>query len=462
MTSGHDGSTFSVADAHVVVVGAARSGIAAAELLARRGAQVTLSEARQTVDAALPRLRAAGVSVELGGHQPKTLASADLVVLSPGVSPRLPVIDEARRRGTPVISEVELAARWLRGRIVAVTGTKGKTTTTTLTGRMIDADGRYALVGGNIGTALSSQVDESAPDAIHVVEVSSFQLELTQTFHPWIAVFLNLSPDHLDRHASFEAYTDAKARIFANQTSNDAMVINADDPLVLQIARRGRARQVPFALTSSIDEGVVVSRDSVAYRSPTAEHPLVPLSAVHLPGRHLLSDVLAASAAGWVVGVSADAMTRAVSTFEGIEHALEPVGEVDGVRFVNDSKATNVVAARAAVECFDRGLVVIMGGRFKGGDLSELEPPLMARATAVVVIGEAREQIRTVLGSCLDIQEAETMRDAVRSAFALARPGGTVLLAPACASLDMFDSYADRGRVFKKEVAALAQDAPMQ
>jgi UDP-N-acetylmuramoylalanine--D-glutamate ligase len=458
MTTECGGSEFSVNDARVVVVGAARSGVAAAELLARRGAKVTLSEARDTIDA-LPRLRAAGVAVELGGHRPETLARAELVVLSPGVSPRLPVIDQARRRGAPVISEVELAARWLRGRIVAVTGTKGKTTTTTLTGRMIDADGRRALVGGNIGTALSSQVDESEPDAIHVVEVSSFQLELTQTFHPWIAVFLNLAADHLDRHASFQAYADAKARIFANQTSQDAMVINADDPLVLEVARRGRARQVPFAVSGSIDEGVTVSAEAVTYRSSQGEQPLMPLSAIRLPGRHLLSDVLAASAVGWVAGVSAASMEHAVRTFEGIEHALEAAGEIGGVRFVNDSKATNVMAARAAIECFERDVVVIMGGRFKGGELSDLGSVLLPRATAVVSIGEARDQIRMALGSSLEIREADTMRDAVRTAFALARPGGTVLLAPACASLDMFENYAERGRVFKKEVASLTQDA---
>ena len=223
---------FSVAGSRVVVVGAARSGVAAAELLARRGARVTMSEVREAIDDPA-RLQAAGVTLELGGHRPETLASAELIVLSPGVSPRLQVVDRERRRGTPVISEVELAARWLQGRIVAVTGTKGKSTTAVLTGRMIDADGKRALVGGNVGTALSSQVDESSPDVIHVVEVSSFQLELVQSFHPWIAVCLNLSPDHLDRHASFQEYVDAKARIFVNQTSTDAMVINADDPVRL-------------------------------------------------------------------------------------------------------------------------------------------------------------------------------------------------------------------------------------
>ena len=445
---------FSVAGARVVVVGAARSGVAAAELLARRGARVTLSEAREA-PAAARRLEAAGVALEAGGHRPATFAAAELIVLSPGVSARLPAVDAARRRGTPVISEVELAARWLRGPIVAITGTKGKSTTTVLTGRMLAAGGRAALVGGNVGTALSSQVEASAPDVIHVVEVSSFQLELTRTFHPWIAVFLNLAPDHLDRHASFDEYAAAKARIFANQTSSDAMVINADDPLVLRMARRGRARPVRFSLAAAVAEGLVVADGAVAWRSAGSERPLVPLSAVKLPGRHLLSDVLAATAAGWVAGVPAAAMERAVRTFEGLEHALEPAGRVRGVRFVNDSKATNVLAARAAIECFERDLVVIVGGRPKGGELAELRPALAGRARAVVAIGEARPHVRRSLGGALPVRDAATMREAVRTAFELALPRGTVLLAPACASLDMFRDYADRGRTFKKEVARL-------
>ena len=256
---GADMAEFSVDGARVVVVGAARSGVAAARLIARRGGLVVLTDVRETI-AEAEQLTGVGVTLELGDHRADTFTGAELIVLSPGVSPRLPVIDRARQRGIPVISEVELAARWLRGRIVAVTGTKGKSTTTVLTGRILEADGKAALVGGNVGTALSSQVEQSAPDVIHVVETSSFQLELTETFRPWIAVFLNLSPDHLDRHANFDEYAEAKARIFANQTSSDAMVINADDPHVLEIARRGRARRLLFGMADSIDEGVTVGR----------------------------------------------------------------------------------------------------------------------------------------------------------------------------------------------------------
>ena len=366
---------FSVERARVVVVGAARSGVAAAELVARRGGLVVLTDVRETI-AEAERLRSLGITLELGGHGAETLADAELIVLSPGVSPRLPVIDRARQRGIPVISEVELAARWLRGRIVAVTGTKGKSTTTVLTGRILEAAGEVAIVGGNVGTALSSQVEQSAPDVIHVVETSSFQLELTEMFRPWIAVFLNLSADHLDRHVSFGDYAEAKARIFANQTSRDAMVINADDPQVLEIARRGRARRLLFGMTDSFDEGVTVTDDHVAYRSSAGDRPLLPLSSIRVRGRHLLSDVLAAAAVGTVADASAGAMRRAVESFTGLAHALETVGDVDGVCFVNDSKATNIVAARAAIECFDQDLVVIMGGAVQGWRAKRARPAL--------------------------------------------------------------------------------------
>ena len=448
-------SQFSVAGSRVVVAGAGRSGVAAAELLARRGAHVTLSEARAEV-AGAPSLRQAGIALELGGHRDGTFRAADLIVLSPGVSPRLAEVAAARRRGVPVISEVELAARWLRGRIVAVTGTKGKSTTVVLAGRMLDAAGRRAVVGGNIGVALSSQVDASTPDAVHVVEVSSFQLELTDTFRPWIAVCLNLSPDHLDRHATFEEYAGAKARVFANQTPDDSMVINADDPRVLEIARAGRARALRFAVDTPLSEGVQVTADGITRRSGGGEECLVPLSAVRVPGRHLLSDVAAAAAVGTLAGVAAGAMTRAVQSFTGLEHTLEFVREIDGVRFVNDSKATNVVAARAGIECFGLDLVVILGGRFKGGRFEDLRPALAARRASVVAIGEAQARIRRALESDAAIYEAGTMTEAVRTAAGVSRPGGTVLLAPACASLDMFRDYAARGAAFKDAVAALA------
>jgi UDP-N-acetylmuramoylalanine--D-glutamate ligase len=455
-------SEFSVAGQRVVVMGAARSGVAAALLLAARGARVTLSDLRPALADAddAGRLRAAGVELELGGHAADTLARAALIVLSPGVPPTQPALAAARAAGVPVVGEVELASRWLRGRVVAVTGTKGKSTTTTLAGRMLEAGGVRALVGGNLGVPLSAQVEASTPDTIHVVEVSSFQLETVERFHPWIAVLLNVSPDHLDRHASVAAYVGAKARIFERQDERDWAVINADDPQVLALARAGRGRRLCFAVEAPIEEGVVVRPAAIAYRRAGREEPLVPRSAIRLIGRHLLADVAAAAAVATLSGVSAEAMTRAVASFTGLEHALEPVAEVRGVRFVNDSKATNVEAARRAVECFEGGLVLIAGGRYKGGDFRDLRDGLVARGASVVAIGEARPRLREALEPAVPVHEASSMADAVRAAFARAAPGGVVLLAPACSSFDMFADYAERGRAFKREVARLAGQRP--
>jgi UDP-N-acetylmuramoylalanine--D-glutamate ligase len=448
--------TFDVRNRRVTVAGAARSGIAAAELLARRGARVTLSESRSDAPAA-EYLRELGVHLELGGHRLDTFADADLVVVSPGVPTDQPPIDAARARGVPVIAELELAARWLQGRVIAITGTKGKSTTTALTGRILQTAGFKVTVGGNIGLPLSAQVPESTPETLHVVEASSFQLEQIDTFHPWIAVMLNFSPDHLDRHPSVESYAAAKARIFENQEASDFAVVNADDPLVLELARRGRAGVRPFARRTALPEGTVVEDGWIVGRRRDNRTPLVPLDAIHLLGSHLVDDVMAAATVGAIAGASPAAMTEAVGSFRGLEHAMELVAEVGGVRFVNDSKATNVEAALKSIESFDRDLVPIMGGRFKGGDLGLLREPLRARAKAVVAIGEAAPLVRDALEPAVTVHVADSLRAAVDRAYAIAQPSGVVLLAPACASFDMFKDYADRGRTFKEEVARLAR-----
>ena len=325
-----------------------------------------------------------------------------MLVLSPGVPLDQPSVAAAREAGVQVIGEIELASRWLSGRIVAITGTKGKSTTTTLTGRMFTAGGLNAIVGGNIGTPLSSQVAASTPDTFHIVEVSSFQLETTDTFHPWIAVLLNLSSDHLDRHGSMEVYGAAKAKIFANQTPDDFAVINADDPQTLTLARAARAKKVFFS----------------------GNTPLVPLSSIRLIGKHLVADVMAAATVAQIAGVPHDAIVRAVESFTGLEHALELVAVVGGVRFVNDSKATNVDAAKRAIESFDRGLVVIMGGRFKSGDLSLLREPLRSRDAKVVAIGEATPLIDTAFEEAVPVEHVQTLEAAVRRAYDLARAEG--------------------------------------
>lgn len=447
---------FSVEGKRVVVAGGGRSGTAAAELLVSRGAIVTVSDQSAALEGAAG-LRTRGVSVVLGPHPADLFTSADLVIVSPGVPLNHDAIVAARRAGVPVIGEIELAWRWLEGRVIAITGTKGKSTTTTLTARMLTEAGFDVTAGGNLGIALSAQVADSRPESLHVVEVSSFQLEAIDTFRPWIAVLLNLSPDHLDHHASFEEYAAAKQRIFANQTADDWAVVNQDDPPALALARQARARRFDFTLDSSLPEGVTVEGGQIVRRDRSSSVPLLPLSSVRLPGRHLLGDVLAAAAVGCVAGVSAAAMQRAVEGFTGLEHALERVAEIGGVQFVNDSKATNIVSARRAIESFDRA-VVIMGGRFKGGRFEELRDVVEERVDAIVAIGEARPLIRAALGEVVRVHEADSMQAAVRMSFGLARLGSAVVLAPACASFDMFRDYAERGRVFKEEVRRLEQE----
>jgi UDP-N-acetylmuramoylalanine--D-glutamate ligase len=446
-----DANGFSVRGRRVLVVGAARSGMAAAELAARRGADVTLTEVRETFEA-VDRLRAEGVQLELGGHTVETFTSADLIVTSPGVPVEQPVFDAARARGIEIVGELEFAWRFVKGQVIAITGTKGKSTTTTLIGRMLEAAGRKTLVGGNIGTPLSAQVDQSTADAIHVVETSSFQLETTTTFHPWIAVWLNFATDHLDRHPSVDAYAAAKARIFANQNQNDWAVLNADDPEVIRRARGTSARQVMFSLEGVTSEGFVVDGTAIVHRTDTDVERLIPVAAVELTGRHMLNNVLAAVAAAHIAGVRPHSMLAALRGFHGLPHVMEPAGQIGPVRFVNDSKATNVEAARRSIESFDRGVVAIVGGRYKGGDFGDLRSALASRGRAVVAIGEAAGRVRDALEGTVRVIDATSMAEAVQRGYEAARPDGVVLLAPACSSFDWFRDYAERGEVFKEEV----------
>jgi len=415
-----------------------------------------LTESRASVDDPA-RLRDAGVELELGGHTTATFEQADLVVVSPGVPTEQPVFEAARQHGAEIIGELELASRWVKGPIVAITGTKGKSTTTTLLGRMFKESGRDVLVGGNIGVPLSAQVEASTPETMHVVEVSSFQLETTVTFRPWIALWLNFADDHLDRHPTVEAYASAKARIFANQQPTDWAVVNADDTTVMAHSRGIAARRVMFSPTGAVPDGFLVDGDWIVRRTHTTVERVIPVSAVELTGRHMLNNVIAAAAVATVAGVPTDAMTHALRGFHGLEHVMEPVGRIGDVRFVNDSKATNVEAARRSIESFERGVVAVVGGKFKGGDLRELRAPLSERGRGVIAIGEAAPLVRDALHGVVPVVTASSMSDAVAQAYDAARPDGVVLLAPACASFDWFRDYAERGRVFKEEVARLRE-----
>lgn len=416
-----------------------------------------LSDSRPTLsDAERQRLEDAGVSLELGGHGAEAFERADLIVLSPGVPPEIQTVASARAKGTPVIGEVELAFRWLQGRVIAVTGTKGKSTTTSLIGRMLHEAGRLVTVGGNIGAPLSAQVEESTPDTLHVVEVSSFQLETIERFRPWIAVMLNFSPDHLDRHGTVEAYAAAKRRIFENQRPDDVAVVNADDEPAMRLSAATEAVRLLFSrrghpsADTRVEEGWVVFRGSEG-----AIERLLPLSSVRLLGPHLVDDVLAAATVARVAGVPPSAMVAAVERFGGLEHAMELVADIDGVRFVNDSKATNVEAAVRSIESFPGGVVAIIGGKYKGGDLRLLRTPLGGRGKAVVAIGESKVLVREALDDVIAVHDASSMEEAVAVAFELAKPAGVVVLAPACASFDMFRDYAERGHRFKDAVQRL-------
>jgi UDP-N-acetylmuramoylalanine--D-glutamate ligase len=365
------------------------------------------------------------------------------------------VFDDARSGGVECIGELELASRWVKGPIVAITGTKGKSTTTTLVGRILKAAGRRVLVGGNIGVPLSAQVEDSTAETVHVVETSSFQLETTETFHPWIAAWLNFADDHLDRHPTVDAYAAAKARIFANQTPHDWAVLNADDPVVVKEGSSAAARRVRFSLEGNIADGFVVDDGCVVRRTGNDVERLIPLEAVELTGRHMLNNVLAASAITHVAGARPHHMVDALRGFRGLEHVMEPVAEFAGVQFVNDSKATNVEAAMRSIEAFDRRVIAIVGGRYKGGDFWELAEPISAHGGQVVAIGEAAPLVREALSGEVPVMMAGSMREAVERGFEAARPDGVVLLAPACSSFDWFSDYAERGRVFKDEVVRL-------
>ena len=446
---------FSVRGQQVLVVGAARSGVAAAQLLARRGARVTLTD-RKTQIPEETGLKAVGVALELGGHHQRSFETADLVVVSPGVRIDLPEILRAKVHGVPVIGELELASRWLAGPIVAITGTKGKSTTTTLVGRMLEAAGKRVLVGGNIGVPVSAQVEASTADTVHVIEASSFQLETTDTFRPWIAALLNFSPDHLDQHPDEAAYAAAKQRIFANQRPDDWAVVNADSAEAVTMTMNVKARVVTYGVDIDAAE-VHVGGGFVWQRTSEGNIPLLPLAAVQLQGRHMLSNVVAATAISHLAGASGASLARALDGFRGLEHVMELVATKGGVRFVNDSKATNVDAAAKSIESFDK-VVAIIGGKFKGGDFADLAAPLREHGRAVVAIGEAKSLVRGALKDVVPVVDAPTLADAVRQAWDLAVPDGVVLLAPACSSFDMFADYADRGRQFKKEVLKLMNE----
>ena len=380
-------------------------------------------------------------------------------MVSPGVSvDALPIV-QARTSGEPIIGEIELAAQFLPGRIVAITGSNGKTTTTTLTGEILTAGGLPTLVGGNIGTPAISLVERAKPDHIIVLEVSSFQLETIQTFRPKMAVILNITPDHLDRHRTFAAYAGAKARIFENQQADDFAVLNADDPNCVALAEGIRAHICWFSRKNEVQQGASVQDGRIGFRDAGGKREIMLVSEIPLKGAHNLENVLAAICAGALMGVKPEHIRRAVQQFKAVEHRLEYVATIRGVDYYNDSKATNVDATIKALESFPANIHLILGGKDKGSDYTVLNDLLRERVKRVYTIGAAAEKIESHIKGAAEIVPAETLDDAVRRAAAVAQAGDVVLLAPACASFDQFDNYEHRGRVFKEVVHTLAEQA---
>jgi len=441
----------------VLVVGLGKSGVASALFLESRGARVTVSDAKSEdqLRDEIPALLDRGVTVETGKHGERTFRDQDLIVVSPGVPGDVGPLQHARRLGIPVIGEIELTARFLQGNIVAITGSNGKTTTTTLTGEVIASGGRKTLVGGNIGTPAITFVEQSSPDTWVVLEISSFQLESIESFHPRISAILNVTPDHLDRHGSMENYIAAKRRIFENQSADDYAVLNADSEVCRQLAEGLKPRVLWFSRQHEVQRGAYVRGGTIFYRDGE-EVEIMPVEEIALKGAHNVENVLAAVAIGMAAGVEPAAIRRAVKDFRAVEHRLEYVATLRGVQYYNDSKATNVDATIKALESFPANIHLILGGKDKGSDYSELKPLIAERVKRVYTIGAAAAKIESQIGTSVPITSAQTLESAVGKAADLATEGDIVLLAPACASFDQYPSYEHRGRAFKQLVQALA------
>lgn len=443
-----------------LVVGLGRSGVAACALLRAKGAAVVANDrrARGELDASA---LAVDAELVLGSHPKELVRDVDLIVLSPGVPLTLPLLVEARRRSLPIWSELELGFRHASGTVVAVTGTKGKSTTTTLLRDMVQAGGREARLVGNIGAPLSAELAGSSAETVFVVEASSFQLESIDSFRPKVAVLLDVSPDHLDWHPSFEDYVRAKVRIFENQRQDDWAVVYGGNPLTVTMASKGKSRKLYFDLDCLGEKYPHVHKEGpwIVWHDDGETTPLASLDELSVPGEHNRVNAMAASAAASLLGLSGEALEEAIEQFDGLPHALERVAEIDGVRFYNDSKATNIQAVRAALASFDGPVVLILGGRFKGGDFRDLRDAAERHVKHVLAIGESREQVKSALEGVATVEICDDLESAVERAHACAAKGDVVLLSPAGSSFDMFKDYQERGERFREIVHRLEAES---
>ena len=446
----------------VAVVGLAKSGLAAARLVARLGGRVLASDAapREKWSPEARRLDQERIAA-WSGHPDAAFAGAELVVMSPGVPLELPALAPLRARGVPVISELELAWRVMEADVIAITGTNGKTTTTALTGEVLRGQVRPVLVGGNIGTPLSAHAVDFPVDGLVVAETSSFQLEATQHFRPRVAAVLNLAPDHLDRHGTYAAYVEAKARIFANQTEADCAVLNADDPDTAALAPRTRAHVVWFSGRRALGHGIFVHDGWVVAKLNGHAEPVCPVGEIQLRGAHNVENVLAATACALWTGMDPATIRKGIAGFRGVAHRIERVHDARGVTFYNDSKGTNVASTIKALESFTEPVILIAGGKGKGQDFAPLGAAARGRVRSAVLIGADRDQIRVAFRAAgIPTDDAESMEEAVRHATRRALIGDVVLLSPACASFDMFQNYEHRGEVFKDVVRRIVPAGP--
>ncbi len=439
----------------VVILGMARSGVGAAKLIHRLGGTVLVSDTKPKEQLMQPIsiLNAHDIATETSGHLRAGQEDWNLAVVSPGVPAHHPLLHSFAQRAIPVWSELELAARALQCPWVGITGSNGKTTTVLMTNAIFRESGRQTEVAGNIGNALSELALDLPEEAIVVVEVSSFQLEFSPTVKPSAAAFLNLTPDHLDRHGSMDAYLEAKARIIANQDGNDLFVANVDDPYVRNLTHYARAEVIPFGF--NLDNGVTIQNGNIVFRNGTGWRKVMTASELPLPGRHNLANAMAAVGICCGMGVSPEIAGEALRKLSPVEHRLEFVREVERAKYFNDSKATNVSATITALESFERPILLIAGGRSKGGDFQALRAPLRRHVKTLITIGETAEQLENDLGDLARVVQAQTLERAVEAAHSLARAGDIVLLSPACASFDQFKNYEERGKAFKTLVKDL-------
>ncbi len=439
----------------ILVVGFGRTGEALCRFLLKHGAKATVSEKKRPEEMAkkISFWRDKGVTVEAGQHRQKTFLAADLIVLSPGV-PWLPELEPAKTHGIKIISEIDLAYGFLKGKIVGITGSNGKSTTAALTYKILKDGGLKAYLAGNIGTPLIHFADQSRPNHIFVTELSSFQLKHSKKFRASISVLLNITPDHLDWHPSFTDYCESKMKLLVSQRKGDSAILNRDDPLVWSLREERKFHVYGFSRRYKIKRGCFVRGDWVVL-SDRKEEKLMRTSEIPLLGIHNQENIMASVLVGHVLGVPLSRMRHSIKHFKGLEHRLEKVLTLKKVDFYNDSKATNVDATLKSIQSFNRKLILILGGRDKGGDFEKLRKSIKEKVKEVILLGEAREKIQRALNSTVPMKIASSMKEAVRLGFSEARPGEAVLLAPACTSFDMFKNFEHRGRAFKKEVLNL-------